>query len=64
MRLILASNENGDIEIVIFTEDELSPVDDLLPPQVEVHYDHVIDIDCLLPGSFPLDYVLYRGSPI
>lgn len=62
MRLIIASNENGSKEVVLFTADERTPASDLMPLGLTVDYDEVLNIDFIMPGSFPVEYILERKS--
>lgn len=65
MRLIIASTNNGEEEIVIFTQDKVSKVNELIPIGFTVDYDSTVDgIDFLLPDNFPTEYILQRKGLI
>lgn len=57
VRLLIASNESGSREEILFSTDFESPADDFFFG-LTVSSDKVIDCD--LPDTFPLDYNFMR----
>jgi hypothetical protein len=58
VRLIIQSTEDGNQEIVHFTDDFEAAQDDFKIHGHSIDYDKIIDAD--IPNSFPLNYDLIR----
>jgi len=58
VRVLVASNESGSKEQVLFTEDFETPAEDFFMSDVSISSDDIIE--CRWPRAFPMDYILER----
>ena len=58
VRVLVASNESGSKEQVLFTEDFETPAEDFFTSDVSISSDDIIE--CRWPRAFPMDFILER----